>query len=321
MSVLIVLTLAFVGLSGAMALIEAAVISVSRAEVEEMAASGVWGSRALRAIATRLTPALVLIVIVTNTINILGPILVGRRALSLWGDAAIAPVTLVLAAATIVFSEIIPKSLGAHHAPLISRLAAPGIRIGTIALHPLVAALEWFANLFKTGDRRIGTEAQIRSLATIGRRAGHILDHEGQLIRRSFILNDRSAGDVMTPLAAVVSVAAGDTVSRAARKVFHHAFSRYPVFGESPDEIVGLALSRDILEALVNGRDDDPVDGICQRVPVVPTTMSLDTLLARFRDERIHLAVVQDHHHHTVGLVTLEDVLEELVGDIEDEKD
>ena len=313
-------TIAFVALSGLMAMIEAAVLSVSHGEVEELVMRGAFGADALKAITQRITRALVVIVIFTNTINILGPILAGRKAVQLYGDPAIGVITAVLALGTIVFSEIIPKSLGTHYAPRISRLAAPAIRLCFYLLYPIVIVLEKFSNLFKAGQRRIGTEDQIRSLATIGRRKGYIGSDEGKLIHRAFVLNDRSAADIMTPLANVVGVEETFTIRQAATRVFHHAYSRYPVFGRSVHDVRGLVMSRDILEALIDGKDQETAAAICRPCLIVPADMRSDELLVRFRDEHVHLAVVQDGEK-TVGLVTLEDVLEELVGEIEDEKD
>jgi CBS domain containing-hemolysin-like protein len=102
--------------------------------------------------------------------------------------------------------------------------------------------------------------------------------------------------------------------------VFQHAYSRYPVFGRSIDQVEGLVMSRDILAALSRGKDDQPISTISQKILQVPAEMRSDELLVRFRNARIHLAVVRDQQR-TVGVVTLEDVLEELVGEIEDEKD
>lgn len=310
----------FVALSGLMALIEAAVLSVSHGEVEELVIQQAFGAVALKAITQRITPALVVIVLFTNTINVLGPILTGHRAIQLYGDAAIGVVTAVLTLGTIVFSEIIPKSLGTHYAPRISRLAAPPIRLCLCLLYPVVIALEKFSNLFKTGQRRIGTEDQIRSLVTIGRREGYIESDVGTLIHRAFVLNDRVAADIMTPLANVIGVEETFTIRQAATRVFRHAYSRYPVFGKSVHDVKGLVMSRDILEALTDGKDQETASSICRPCLIVPADMRSDELLVRFRDERIHLAVVQDGPK-TVGLATLEDVLEELVGEIEDEKD
>jgi CBS domain containing-hemolysin-like protein len=310
---------AFIALSGLMAAVEAAVLSISRAEVEELRLQGAWGADALKAITDRITRAVAVLVIFTNTINVLGPILAGRKAMQLYDDFAIAIITVILTLGTIVFSEIIPKSLGTHYAPLISRWAAPAIRLLTIVLYPLVAFLDRLSDLLKSGERRIGTEAQIRSLTTMGRRAGYIESDEGQLIRRAFLLNDRLARDIMTPRKDMVSLDKTDTIRDAAMLACRHAYSRYPVFGYSKNDLTGLVMSNDILKALIDGREQEPVSTICRSGLAVPADMQSDDLLVCFRDQHIRMAVVQDQQG-TVGLVTLNDVLEELVGEIQDEK-
>ncbi len=320
MAELLLLAVVFVVLSGLMALIEAAILSISRAEVEEMVAQGKSGARALYALSTRLSRPLVVLVVLTNIINILGPILVGQKAVALYGSVAIGVVTALLTLATILFSEIIPKSLGTHYAPQVSRRIAPLLRLLTWVLFPVVVPLGWLTDRLKRGERTIGTEEQIRSLTRIGRRAGHIESDEGQMIHRAFLLNDTTAADIMTPITDVVSVSENASIRRAAEQVFRHTYSRYPVLSASRHTVHGIVLSHDILEALSLGKDDEPVSAIMRPPLLVPASTRCDRLLAIFRDKHIHLAVVRSGQK-TVGLVTLEDVLEELVGEIEDEQD
>lgn len=301
-------------------MIDAAVLSVSRAEVEEMVTHKKSGALVLRALQHQITRAVVVIVILTNIVNVLGPILVGQKAVELFGSDIIGIVTAALTALTILFSEIIPKSVGTHYAPLISRIAAPAILMVMYALYPLVLLLDRLTSFFRRGHRLIGTEQQIRSLVTIGRRAGHIENDEGQLIHRAFILNDKTAADVMTPLKDVVGVTESDTIRTAADIVFHETYSRYPVFGQSIHHPSGLVISQDILEALSEGKDQEPVASVMREALLVQASMKCDRLLLHFRDRQIHLGIVQDGRK-TVGIVTLEDVLEELVGEIEDEHD
>ncbi|MGI9457578.1 MAG: hemolysin family protein, partial [Aeoliella sp.] len=310
----------FIAFSALMALIEAALLSISHGEVEELRIQKVWGATALKSLTGRLTLTLVVVVVITNLINILGPILASRKAIQLYGDSAIVFVTVILTLGTIVFSEIIPKSLGSHYAPRIAPLVAPLIRSLVYVLYPLAVVLEWISSLLKSGERQIGTEVQIRSLVTQGRRAGLIEADEGRMIRRAFVLNDRTAEDIMTPISQVAVIKDSATVREAASVVLHHAYSRYPVFGKSVHDVTGLVMSRDIFEALTDGKDDVPISSISTPCLTVSTKLRSDALLVRFRDRRIHLAVVRDHER-SVGVVTLEDVLEELVGEIEDEKD
>lgn len=320
MALLILAIVTFVFLSGVLAAVDAAVLSVTGPEVHELILNGKWGSRQLRQVKDNLTRAVAVIVIVTNTINVLGPILVSRQAFDLFGVGAIGIVTATLTLATIVFSEVIPKAIGTHYAPLISRLAAPAIQVIGLCLYPLVIALAWFSNLFRTGTRRIGTEDQIRSLAAIGRRAGYIESDEGRLIHRAFVLNDRSAADIMTPLAEVIGLQMSDTIAGAADQVRECEYSRYPLFGASPDDVRGVVMIRDILEAVAEDRGEAPITAIVRTCPSVDAGLRSDDLLALFREQHTHLAVVQEAGR-TLGVVTLEDVLEQLVGEIEDERD
>ena len=319
MLVLLLLIIAFLALSGLMAAIDAAILSVTRPEIDVLVREGEWGARRLSRIKHELAKSVVVIVILTNTINVLGPILVSQVAFGLYGTQSVAAITLVLTLGTIVFSEIIPKALGAHYAPLIARLAAPAILAGRYLLFPLVISFAWLSKQFTRGTRQIGTEDQIRSLVRIGHRAGYIKSDEGQLIHRAFILNDKTAGEIMTPLRLVKALGADYTVKQAAAEISRSEYSRYPVFGRSTDDIQGVALSRDVLQATID-QSTDRLSSIVREAVIVDAQTKSDELLSMFRDEHCHLALVRDLDK-TVGVVTLEDVLEELVGEIEDEKD
>lgn len=320
MVILLIYIVMFLALSGLLALIDAAVLSVSMAETEEMVIQGKAGAAALKIVKKKITQAVVVIVIVTNTINVLGPILVGQKATSLYDSSVIGIITGVLTFGTILFSEIIPKSLGTHYAPVISRTAAPAILALSYALYPLVYLLEKIAAYFQRGERRIGTETQIRSLVSIGLNAGRIEEDEGQMIHQTFVLNDLTAADIMTPIDRVIAIPITMTITDAAKVVFNYEFSRYPVYDESVNDIKGMVLSRTILSALAEGHDRETVEPYVQPTPRVQPSKRSDTLLMMFRQRRTHLATVHKEGK-TLGLVTLEDVLEELVGEIDDEKD
>lgn len=319
MFLLIVSIVIFLALSGLMAAVDAAVLSVTRPEIEVMMQKGVWGSRRLSKVKQEISKSVVVIVIVTNTINVLGPILVSRQAFESFGTGSIAVITAILTVGTIVFSEIVPKALGTHYAPLIARISAPFILIGRILLYPFVVVFSWLSDQFTRGTRHIGTEDQIRSLVRIGHTAGYIEGDEGQMIHRAFILNDKTAGEIMTPMSRIKALGADFTLAQAAGEVSRSKFSRYPVLGESIDEVKGIALSRDVLMNLPD-HASEPLLTITNPPTICEASTKSDQLLELFRDQHVHLAVVQDLGK-TVGVVTLEDVLEELVGEIEDEKD
>jgi len=299
---------------------EAALISITEAEVEDHVHKGKPGSKLLTRVMRRLNRSVIAIVIMNNIVNIVGSILVGQMVISMYGNAMLAVATTALTFGVIVFSEILPKSIGIHYAPTLAPIVAPFIWTITIILYPFVALMEYITSLFHRGERDVGTEAQIRALVKIGRKAGHIESDEGQLIHRAFILNDKTAADVMTPLKDIESLSEGATVSDVAEKVQNSVHSRYPVLGNSIHEIQGIVMRHDILGALAEDKNDTSIRDLMREGLVVKSDTHSDELLLLFRDKHIHLAMVQEDEK-TVGLITLEDVLEELVGEIEDETD
>lgn len=307
-------------LSGFFSGSEAALVSITQPEVEELVDKNVFGAKRLAGVKNKINRAVIAIVIMNNAINIVGSIAVGRTVLLLYGDAMLGIATTALTFAVIFFSEIIPKSLGMHYANKIAIPIAWIISGVIIVLYPVIFILECITNAMHRGERKVGTEQQIRSLVSLGRKSGHIESDEGQLIHRAFILNDKSAEDVMTPLKDMISIERGWTAIEALEKVKTTPHSRFPVFGDSIHDHQGTVMAKDILEALSGGDGDLQIDTLMREGWTVDTHTKLDELLVLFRDRHSHLAVVQEDGK-TVGLVTLEDVLEELVGEIEDETD
>lgn len=317
---LILLIAAVLTSSGIFSGSEAALISLSEAEVEELVNKKRFGARILLKINRSLDRSVTAILILNNIVNIVGSILVGQMVVTLYGDSFLAIVTTGLTFGVIVFSEIIPKNLGIHYAQVFAPLVAPLIWALTRLFLPFILVVEKAIKMLKKGERKIGTEQQIRSLVTKGRKEGHIESDEGQLIHRAFILNDKTAADIMTPLKDIVGITENMTVKEAAAEIEKKVHTRYPVFGSSIHDIKGIIIRKEILETLLVNQGNKPVTEIIREPLIVPSAMRSDRLLVLFRDKHIHLAVVQQDEH-TVGLVTLEDVLEELVGEIEDEAD
>lgn len=298
---------------------EAALLSLSAPDIDTLAAKQAFGSKSLARIQPRFDRSIFAIVIMNNICNIVGSIVVGQLVIKAYGDAALAVVTTALTFGVIIFSEIIPKSLGVHYSEQVALYTAPIIYMLSIVFLPIIFILEAVTEYFKRGERKVGTEEQIRSLVTMGRRAGHIETDEGQLIHRAFILNDKSAKDSMTDLKDIVGLQHEMTLHDAFEEVVGSAHSRFPVFGNSIHEIIGLVLKIDIVEAVALDQSES-LEQLLRETLVVDASVPADSLLALFRKQNTHLAVVQEDGH-TIGIVTLEDVLEELVGNIEDETD
>jgi CBS domain containing-hemolysin-like protein len=167
------------------------------------------------------------------------------------------------------------------------------------------------------------TEAEIAQLTSIGQEQGAIEEHEGDMIHRVLALNDVTAGDIMTPRPEVLALRANQTLAQAAEQLAQMNRSLIPVYGKNRDEVVGILDRMDALLALAKDKGEmnltDPV--ICSKPYYVPTSMTADELLVRFQRRTEHMAIVVGQYGETVGLVTIEDVIEEIVGEIYDEQD
>lgn len=306
--------------SGFFSCSEAALLSITHPDVDALIMQKKWGSYLLSKVHKHVDRSIIAIVIMNNIANIVGSILVGQIVINTYGSAALAVASTGLTFGVIVFAEIIPKSLGVHYNESVALRSAPIIYVLTLVLYPIILLLEWLTNHFKQGERKIGTEAQIRSLVTMGRKAGHIETDEGQLIHRAFILNDKQARDSMTDLKDIIGVQHDMNIEEALEKVQTSGYSRFPVFGDSIHEIEGIVLKNDMLQSIIEGKGGTIVAELKREPLIVDAETSADELMMIFRTEKTHLAVVQEDDH-TVGIISLEDVLEELVGDIEDETD
>lgn len=319
MLLLSVMIIGFLLLSGLMALVDAAILSVTPAEVETMRKKQLLGAVQLAEIKKNMPKTVSTIVIMTNIVNILGPIIVGTMAVQVFGTNALAYSTIALVVGTIIFSEALPKALGASYAPFVARISAIPLIIVNILLSPLSKPLALFTSMLSRNVRKVGTEQQIRSLTDLGALAGHIDQGEDQLIDRAFELNDTTAENAMVPMHLVTFVQPETTIAKAAELVLKQSYSRYPVVSPSLEPI-GMVLSRDILQAIVDGNATDLVITIVRPCLMIDRFIKANVLLNQFREEKTHLALIKEHNK-VVGIVTLEDILEELVGEIEDEKD
>ncbi|NJN23063.1 MAG: CBS domain-containing protein, partial [Leptolyngbya sp. RL_3_1] len=192
----------------------------------------------------------------------------------------------------------------------------------TWLLTPLVLLLEWVtAPLLRGKQAPTTNEAEIKLLARIGYQEGLIEDDEAAMIQRIFRLNDVTAGDLMTPRVALTYLRGAKTLGEAKEEVIGSQHSRIVVVAESIDQVAGVALRAELLTALIQGKEESKIADLVRPVQFVPDSQRADVLLKTFREAREHLMVVVDEYGGVSGVVTLEDVVEELTGEIVDETD
>ena len=324
MIVLIAVLAVLVALSGFFSGGEIAFFSVPDTRAEALAEEGRRGSRALVQLKSSPDRLLITLLIGNNVVNIGAASIATYAATEAFGSAGVGIATGGMTLLVLFFGEIIPKSFAAANAERISLVVAP-IFLGLAkALAVLVVPLEALTRAVLPDSGGViptVTEAEIRALTEIGHEVGEIDPHERRIIQKAFTLDTTQAWEVMTPRVGIFAWPADQALSDIASELQTVPFSRIPVYRGSLDEVTGILYVRDAYQALISGQRDVRLDRLAREAMFVPATVVLSQLLAEFQALRIHAGIVVDEHGGTDGLITLEDILEELVGEIDDETD
>ncbi|MEM8829266.1 MAG: hemolysin family protein [Cyanobacteria bacterium P01_G01_bin.19] len=301
---------------------ETALLSISPIKVRQLAQSKEPAALALASIRLKVSRPIATIVILNNIFNIVGSILIGSLTTKVLGDAWLGIFSGLLTFLIIVFGEIVPKTLSQRYAQQICLAIAIPIRFLTIIFAPLVWLVENVTAPFVRGQKLPTTdEAEIKFLTNIGFQEGVIEDDEAEMIQRVFQLNDLNASDLMTPRIIVTYLKGDQTLEECQQDIIKSQHTRILVIEETIDNVTGIVLKDELLTAMIVGHSDHTIDSLKRPVQFVPETNRADKLLKVFQDNREHLAVVLDEYGGVAGVVTLEDVLEVLTGEIVDETD
>lgn len=301
---------------------EAALFSVPLVKVRQLAQSNHKTAQTLLTIRENMSRPIATIVILNNIANIVGSIVVGRIAADVLGSQWLGVFSGVLTFLVIIFSEIIPKTLGERFAERISLLVARPVYSLTYIFTPVVWSIEKLTSPITKGRTTPTTdEAEIKLLAKIGQQEGIIEEDELEMIQHVFSLNDVTAGDLMSPRVVMTYLQKELTLGETREQVMASPHSRIIVIGESIDDVLGIVLKDELLKAIINQREAEPITNFVHTVQMVPESIRADVLLRAFQQGRQHLAVVIDEWGGLAGVITLEDVLETLTGEIIDETD
>jgi CBS domain containing-hemolysin-like protein len=309
--------------SGLVTMVEAAVFSVPMSRVHLAVEQKKRGARRLLRTKEHLQRPVAAMVILNNGINILGSIYIGQAATEVFGSRWLGLFSAIFTLCVIVLAEIIPKTLGERLAYPVALATAPWLHLATQILLPLIWVIERLTRHFTgPGRSHIASEEEIRLLASLGHHAGTISRHESEIIRRAFLLNDVTAKDMMTHRLQLSHLPVEKRLSELKPHDVEQLHSRILVAAEGDlDKIEGVVYQKDLLSALAQGKSGLCVGDLKHPVHFVYEATPAHRLLREFQRTHQHLFVVVDEYGGTSGVVALEDVIEELVGDIEDEMD
>lgn len=228
----------------------------------------------------------------------------------------------------IVFGELAPKTLAIRYPASVTLKVSVPLRIFYIVFRPFIWLLNGMANTFlrmfgikPISEQEIHSEDELKLIIAESEEGGAIEPSERELIQNVFDFDDRVVRQVMVPRMRISAIKAEVTVREAMDIVLREGYSRYPVYEHSLDEIVGIIFAKDIIRAYVDEHNHKNLKDVMRSVQYVPETKPIDSLLRDFQKKKIQMAIVVSEFGGTIGLVTLEDILEELVGDIQDEHD
>ncbi len=241
---------------------------------------------------------------------------------------ALIVVTSLLTIFTIIFGELVPKQIGLAHAERVAMSTSRFIDFLGVIFGPLVGFLTWttrrISRLFGAdvaADERISAE-ELRLIIEQGGEQGILEAEEEQMINAVIELGSRRVHEVMVPRIAIAAITASATFDEAIETIIEHGHSRIPVYEESVDEILGILYAKDLLPILRDPSGPRPdLRGLLRTPVYIPESMTVDDLLHEFQRRKVHIAIVLDEYGGTAGLVTIEDLLEEIVGEIQDEYD
>ena len=309
--------------SAACSLFEAVLYAVPASRIAMLERAGRPSGRLLMRLRRQVDRPIAAILSLNTIANTGGGALAGAIAARELGEGNLVYFSAAFTLAILLFSEVLPKTIGVVHAGALAAWIAYPLQGLVVSFRPLVALTRMATNLVWKGDQeqRVSDE-ELLSLVGAGLRSGAFKPHEASVIRNVLALEARSARDVMTPRPVVFTLGAQVPVRDATAMEGLSKHSRVPVFDEAPDDLVGVVHRRDVLAAVAEDRFDVTLDALMRPLQFVVDSTPLDALLHTFLDRRQHLVAVIDEFGAFAGIVTLEDVLEELIGrEIVDEFD
>jgi CBS domain containing-hemolysin-like protein len=315
----------FLGLSAFFSASETALTTLYPWKVRELAESQ---GGPFRLLAQDITRFLTTILVGNNLVNIAATALVTEVATEAFGSAGVGVATGVMTFLILFFGEITPKSLAVHHAVAVAKVAAWPIYLLSLLLYPVGRFFSLVSGLFlralglEPRNASLVSEEELRLILAGAEEAGTIEAQEEEMIHSILELEETPVREIMTPRVEMVAIEAEASLEDFLHLFREHRYSRVPVYRESVDHIVGIAYAQDLLDYHcqedLKGRT---VASIAHPPYFVPENMDAWSLLKELRRRKVHMAIVVDEFGGTAGLVTLEDVIEEIVGEIYDETD
>jgi CBS domain containing-hemolysin-like protein len=326
LAVLIVL----LSLSGLFSGAETSLSSINLIRIKQLKKKGIKEAEILERLLNKSSRILATILIGNNIVNIAATAIATELTLNIFeGKQATFLVTLIMTVLILVFGEITPKTYSSYNAEKVAMKLGRPLEILSVIFSPLLLVLNKVTRIIIrsvggniNNNRTTVSEEEIKTLVDVGEEAGIIEKQERDMIESIFEIGDIKVTEVMVPRIDIVYLEENVSLEKAIKKVIKYGYSRIPVIGESVDNIIGIIYAKDLLSCyLMNREEEVNIKSMIRPAYYVPQSKKAIDLLTEMQLEKVHISIVLDEYGGTLGLVTIEDILEEIVGDILDEYD
>ena len=305
---------------------ETAFSSVNQIRLRHYMEEGRKGAKVAFEVAERFEDVLLAIIIMNNIVNFAAAGIGAIIALETFGEAAAVIGTLILTIVMIIFGEVMPKSYARANSERFVLKFSSMFLLFIFILKPIIWFLRVIKNVFQKNDddkeeEPSVTEDELDVIIHTMEEEGVLEEDEVEMLQGVLDLSETFVKNIMTPRADVISINIVASVQEAKQKFLDYKFSRIPIYQDAHDNIVGVLYERDLFSALIEQPDKVELATLIKKPIYVSNSMRVSNLLEKLRKEKQHLAVVIDEHGSASGIVTMEDVIEEVVGEIYDEHD
>ena len=320
MSHQIILLIALVLLSGFFSSAETALFSISKVKARHIAKTRGKTDRLIKKMKEDPHKLLSTILIGNNLVNVAASAMATALAIKLVANHAVGIATGVMTLTILIFGEIFPKSLATRNNILIARLVIIPLYWLSLLFSPLILILNFIPQITRKVQRKHKvTEEELMTFVEVVEEEGEIKEEEKELISNIFEFDDTNASEIMTPRGDMFVIDADETLDL--EGILKSGFTRIPVIEDDIDHVIGILNIKDLFMEQAKGNGEIDVRNIMNKPYFVPEYKKLDSLLQQFKKRKQHMAIVVDEHGGVSGLITLEDALEEIVGEIVDETD
>ncbi len=307
------------------AMSEAALLSISKFKVRHWVEKRKFGANYVKRLKDNPELLLSTILIGNNLMNVAAAAITTSIAIELFQNNAIGIATGIATFLILIFGDITPKSIGTNNSEVLAPFVAPVIYNLSVAVYPIIKLLEYFLKavnkLLGTKMTPIVTEEELKSIVKMSQEEGSIKEIEKKMIQRIFDFDNTTVSDVMTRRKSIVYVSADMKLKDVLQLPMAKMYSRLPVYEKNKDNIVGILYLKDVVKSVKDGQFDVEVKQRMKKPFFVFQSKKIDAMLRLFQNRKQHMAIVIDEKGRVVGVVTIENILEEIVGEIIDESD